>query len=154
MTAPCGIPFVALSINFLDLEPANGGLTLDSADAIFGTTQYGDGHGSIFELRHSQGQWNETILYSGDGPNPRLILDKTGALYGTSLFGGASGNGFAFRMQHKKQWQMEVLHNFGGGGDGSNPMAGLILGVDGNLYGTTSSSNNPQYGGTVFQIIP
>jgi len=133
---------------------ANGGLTLDGANVIFGTTQYGNGVGGVFELRHSQGTWNENILYSGNGPNPELILDKTGALYGTSLFGGSNGYGYVFRLQHKNRWQFDVLHSFAGGRDGANPAAGLILGADGNLYGTTSSSYDSQYGGTVFQITP
>lgn len=133
---------------------ANGGLTLDGADVIFGATQYGNGVGSVFELLRSHREWKEKILYFGDGPNSQLILDKTGALYGTTLLGGSHGYGCAFRLQHKKQWQFDVLHNFAGGNDGANPEAGLILGADGNLYGTTSSSFDSQYDGTVFQITP
>jgi uncharacterized repeat protein (TIGR03803 family) len=133
---------------------ANGGLTLDGAGVIFGTIDNGNEVGGIFELRRSRGQWNERILYSGSGPNPQLVLDSTGALYGTCLFGGSDGYGFAFRLQHKKQWQFDVLHSFVGGRDGANPAAGLTLGADGNLYGTTSSTYDSQYGGTVFQISP
>ena len=133
---------------------ANGGLTLRTSDVIFGTTDDGNGAGGIFELRRSRrGRWNETILYSGNGTNPQLISDNTGALYGTSSFGGSNGYGYAFRLQHKKQWRIDVLHSFAGGKDGANPAAGLIVGPDGNLYGTTSSYES-QYGGTVFQITP
>jgi uncharacterized repeat protein (TIGR03803 family) len=41
--------------------------------------------------------------------------------------------------------------------DGETPLAGLVLGVDGNFYGTTSvggSNSRPAGGGTVFQITP
>jgi uncharacterized repeat protein (TIGR03803 family) len=128
---------------------ANGGLTLGAAGVIFGTTQ-----GGVFELRRSHGRWNETMYYPAEGANPKLVLDKTGALYGTAILGGAWGNGFVFRMHREKQWQIQLLHSFVGGSDGANPAAGLILGADGKLYGTTSSSYGSQYGGTVFQIIP
>ena len=127
-------------------------MTLDGADVIFGTTDYGNGVGGIFELRRSQGVWKETVLYSGDGANPQLILDKTGALYGTTLFGGADNDGVVFKLQRHKTWNMTVLHSFSGKGDGANPYAGLFLGVNGNFYGTTSSVYNSQYEGTVFEI--
>lgn len=47
----------------------------------------------------------------------------------------------------------KVLHNFGNGTDGGNPLAGLISDAAGNFYGTTE--NGGVYGfGTVFELSP
>src|SRR5665213_1187911 len=46
-----------------------------------------------------------------------------------------------------------LLHSFAGGGDGSNPFAGLIRTVDGSLYGTTAFSGTTG-NGTVFKLAP
>lgn len=53
---------------------------------------------------------------------------------------------------------LTVLYSFTGKQDGSAPSAELVLGKNGNLYGTTSyggSTSNCQYGcGTVFEVTP
>lgn len=47
-----------------------------------------------------------------------------------------------------------VLHNFTGGADGSNPMAGLTEDAAGNLYGTTTFGGyHYGPGGTVFRLV-
>ncbi len=47
------------------------------------------------------------------------------------------------------------LYSFTGGADGGLPIAGLVQGNDGNLYGTTSGSGSgPSAYGTVFRISP
>ena len=100
----------------------------------------------------------ETVLYNfgsgnGDGQNPRgsLILDAAHNLYGTTSGGGMFGNGTVFQLS--SNGIETVLSNFGNGGDGQNPQAGLIFDDSGNLYGTTA------YGGvfgdgTVFELSP
>jgi len=45
----------------------------------------------------------------------------------------------------------EVLHNFGGTGDGAFPFASLIQGTDGNFYGTTGAGGTNGVG-TVFRM--
>jgi uncharacterized repeat protein (TIGR03803 family) len=42
-----------------------------------------------------------------------------------------------------------VLYRFHGGNDGASPEAGLVVGADGNLYGTTAAD-----AGTVFKVTP
>jgi uncharacterized repeat protein (TIGR03803 family) len=49
--------------------------------------------------------------------------------------------------------QESILHNFGSGTDGLNPIGSLIFDASGNLYGTTLSGGT--YGrGTVFELSP
>lgn len=47
----------------------------------------------------------------------------------------------------------KIIHTFAGGSDGANPVAGLILDSQGNLYGTTTNGGNP-FGGIVFELSP
>jgi uncharacterized repeat protein (TIGR03803 family) len=89
----------------------------------------------------------------GASPNAPLVLDNAGALYGSTLLGGASNDGVVFKLQHDGTWKIKVLHSFSGNKDGADPYAGLIFGVNGDLYGTTLPYES-QYGGTVFQVSP
>ena len=68
------------------------------------------------------------------------MQDAQGNLYGTTKWAAlAEGNGVQVEYDGKET----VLHSFTGtGGDGSNPLADLVLDLQGNLYGTT------YYGGT------
>jgi len=141
---------------------ANGGLVLDNSGNIYGTTTWGTGCqygcGTVFELTRSHGQWIEKTFFfdgtNGDYPVSGLVRDSKGSLYGATLFGGADDDGVVFKLQHNKTWKITVLHSFSGKRDGANPEAGLLFGIDGTLYGTTSSLYDSQYGGTVFQITP
>jgi len=88
-----------------------GGVILDSAGNLYGTTAYGGngncillgtkaGCGAVFELtppKQKGGAWTETVLYSFQGgkdgyfPNGNLVFDKAGNLYGATMFGGGKG---------------------------------------------------------------
>jgi len=59
--------------------------------------------------------------------------------------------GFVLLLSPRAQSQtFSVVHSFAGGDDGANPLAGLVIGASGNLYGTTSSGGT--FGaGTVFE---
>ncbi|HTS16450.1 MAG TPA: choice-of-anchor tandem repeat GloVer-containing protein [Verrucomicrobiae bacterium] len=48
---------------------------------------------------------------------------------------------------------LKTLHGFTGSADGAQPYGGLILGSDGNYYGTTESEGGSGFG-TVFSITP
>ncbi len=131
----------------------NGGLVLDSAGDVFGTTPsggsagcQGPGCGTAFELKpptKTGGTWTEKMLHrftggnDGAGPDGGLIFDTKGSLYGTAVSGG-SGNGFGvvFRLAQARQsgrWIETVLHSFQGGNDGRDPQ-GLVFDSLGNLY--------------------
>jgi uncharacterized repeat protein (TIGR03803 family) len=129
-------------------------LIFDAAGNLYGTTFSGgtSGNGTVFKLTP---KGVETVLYSfaggADGANPeaRLVMDKLGNLYGTTTAGGASGEGTVFEIS--KAGQHSVLYSFGGGSDGTVPVAGVTLDAKGNLYGTTSSGGSYSYG-TVFEL--
>lgn len=138
-------------------------------DGIFyGTTQTGgtDKAGTVFSLTSSG---VEAVSYSFTGgspgvsgipdgafPDAGLVLGNDGNYYGTTLYAGADAAGTVFRLT--PSGIETVIHSFGGAGhvtgstDGAYPSAGLILGRDGNLYGTTRDGGPHFYGGTIFKI--
>ncbi len=99
-----------------------------------------------------------TILVNFDGANgeepftENLVQGKDGNLYGTTSLGGASNDGIVFKMT--PGGAITTLHTFTGvGTDGVMPLSGLVLGVDGNFYGTTNQGGTSDFG-TVFKITP
>jgi uncharacterized repeat protein (TIGR03803 family) len=117
-----------------------GGLVLDPAGNLYGTTAFGGGYGSckgylhsycgtVFELQPpgaKGGKWKENVLYrfegGSDGGNPfaSLIIDAAGNLYGTTEIGGAYGRGTVFKLAHgpNGKWTKSVLHSFDDSTDG------------------------------------
>jgi len=95
-----------------DASVPAGGVILDAADNVYGTTAYGGtggcillgitaGCGTVYELSPpiKQGDpWTETILYSLQGGNDGYFpwgtptFDAKGNLYGATQFGGGKGN--------------------------------------------------------------
>ncbi len=96
---------------------------------------------------------------NGAGPNERLVQGTDGSLYGTTVSGGNNsscgqiGCGTVFRIT--ESGTLTALYSFCEQYpcvDGSVPV-GVIVGTDGNLYGTTEDGG--AYGrGTVFKISP
>src|SRR5215472_2340512 len=84
-----------------------------------------------------------------------LVQTANGNLYGTTLSGGNSSNkGEVFEFNPANM--LTVLYSFCAQTnctDGASPIAGLVEGGDGNLYGTTSFGGTHGWG-TVFQITP
>jgi uncharacterized repeat protein (TIGR02543 family) len=133
-----------------------GSLISDSAGNLYGTTSVGggmNGKGTVFEVSNGA----ETILHifgnGNDGQNPlgTLIFDSVGNLYGTTSAGGTFGNGTVFELS--PNGTETVLYNFGNGGDGQNPQAGLVFDSSGNLYGTTVNGG-ANGNGTAFEVSP
>jgi uncharacterized repeat protein (TIGR03803 family) len=140
------------------------GLIMDASGNLYGTTYEGGltGSGTVFELVNSSGAYSEKVLYSftgsnGDGADPEagLIMDASGNLYGTTEEGGASGYGTVFELVNSSgTYSEKVLYGFtASNGDGAIPYAGLLMDASGNLYGTTESSGNNPYDGTVFELV-
>jgi uncharacterized repeat protein (TIGR03803 family) len=113
--------------------------------------------GTVYELTPSGGNWIESVIYSfsGDyGPYVGLTMDAAGNLYGTTRFGGVYQHGTVFKLSRSGgAWTYTELHAFGGDDDGGDPLDGVTLDANGNLYGT--ASNGGAYGlGVVFEITP
>src|ERR1700738_3699102 len=86
------------------------------------------------------------VFNGADGAEPAapLVQDSSGNLYGVTGFGGASGLGTVFKIE-KKSNKETVLHSFSASPDGQNP-ASILLGSDGNLYGSASGAGPDGYG--------
>src|SRR5581483_4635346 len=106
-----------------------------------------------------------TVLHAftggGDGAEPYsgLTIDRGGNLYGTAL-GGGCGYGTVFKIAHKNgAWIFNPIYCFTGVNDGNAPVARVVFGPDGSLYGTTQfGGGNGCSGssgcGTVFRLRP
>ena len=58
-----------------------------------------------------------------------------GTLYGTTHDGGSADDGTVYKIS--PNGAETVLHSFTGGSDGLYPIAAVMIGKDGKLYGTT-----------------
>jgi len=92
----------------------------------------------------------------GDSPEGGLVQGSDGNLYGTTEANGAGHLGTIYRVTLAGEFT--VLHSFTGSQptgptDGAQPFGEMILGRDGNFYGTTSGGGAGNLG-SVFQITP
>jgi uncharacterized repeat protein (TIGR03803 family) len=131
----------------------DGTLVRDASGNLFGTSYLGGRffEGTVFKL---DPQGVLTILHDFDhrnrgaiSPVAGLTMDSSGTLYGTAAFGGNFGRGAVFKIDPAGNYS--VLHSFTTN-EGTNPIAGLVLGKNGNLFGVTSGWNS--YPGTVFEL--
>jgi uncharacterized repeat protein (TIGR03803 family) len=90
-------------------------------------------------------------LTNEDGAQPLggLVQGRDGGLYGITSSGGPSNGGTVFRITTNGTFS--VIHALDPNLDGYDSAASLIVGSDGNLYGTTQSGS-PAGNGSVFQV--
>jgi uncharacterized repeat protein (TIGR03803 family) len=121
-----------------DGQDPSASLVFDGSGDLYGTTE-----DTIFELTpETGGRWKEGVLHNS-GSTASLIFDTAGNLYGTTSYGGAQGDGTMFELTRNAhgEWMYTTLFDFTGI-SGMYPLAGLVIGAKGKMYGTTS------YGGT------
>jgi len=124
--------------------------------------------GTLFKLTPA-GKFTQLFTFTqgaggflnGNNPADGFVEANDGLLYGITFNGGKQNDGVLFRIS-KAGTGFKVLHNFCSSAkctDGSTPN-GLLLGQDGNLYGTTLQGGSsvglcPSSGcGTIFRFEP
>ena len=137
-----------------DADYPQSGMIAASDGTFFGTSEYGGStaQGAIY---HVNSQGVESLYASfgeapaSAGPCGQLLQVADGSFYGTTYWGGTNNSGSVFHLT--TDTVIHTVWSFGSGSDGSYPVTNLILGSDGNLYGTTGSGGTSGYG-TFFRL--
>jgi uncharacterized repeat protein (TIGR03803 family) len=140
------------------------GTTIYGGDEFCGA----GGCGTVFELTPPTtlgAAWTEANIHTFDGPptdgaqpEAPLAVGPGGVLYGTTYYGGPNacpnpfdgpsfGCGTVFQLTPPASpggtWGYSVIYNFtGADGDGAIPLAGVVVGKSGAVYGTTSAGGS------------
>jgi uncharacterized repeat protein (TIGR03803 family) len=143
---------------FLGGYSPGAGLVLGADGNFYGTTANGgdDGGGTVFRISPTGSlSFLHSFTPGVDGSNPEvaLVQGSDGTLYGTT--GGTPGRisglypyGTVYAVSPSGEFS--TLYGFSGQADGSYPQS-LIMGSDGNLYGTTVGGG--AYGaGSIFEV--
>jgi uncharacterized repeat protein (TIGR03803 family) len=133
-----------------------GGLAIDQQGNLYGTTCQGGslGAGTAFQLTPSNGSWSFHLMeaFGGiDGPFDAPTLDAAGNVFVTSTFTGGGGRLVELTFS-AGSWTSNTLHSFSLQG-GWDPIGGVTLDADGNIYGTASSGGSDGKG-VVFEVAP
>jgi uncharacterized repeat protein (TIGR03803 family) len=130
------------------MQASNGKLFGPAADGATGS-------GTIFEIT-LDGTFTTIHNFFGqpDGflPNGSLVQAKNGDLYGLTAGGGKDQDGSFFLLSPNGQ-TCQKLYDFTGGADGNEPLLGLLLGANGNFYGSDDEGGANGLG-TLFEITP
>jgi uncharacterized repeat protein (TIGR03803 family) len=151
---PSGVLTPLHSFSF-GIWPA-AGLAQGADGKFYGTTLSGGPaltNGTVFQIS-SNGAFNSLYSFTNgiDGAAPYAGLAQAGGMfYGTTLAGGSAGEGTVFQIT--SGGALTPLYSFTNGMDGAQPYGTLLLGGDGNFYGTAFLGGAKGYG-TVFKITP
>lgn len=157
--SPSGVESVLYSFGTgsTDGQQPVGGLVLAPNGNFYGMTYYGgvNNTGTVYELTPAG---VETVLYSfvaqigSNPPTPTggtLAVDSSGNIYGATEYGGTAGNGSVFRITPSGVYS--TVYSFSPGVNDASLPHQVIVGADGNLYGTAflGGVNNT---GAIFKI--
>ena len=162
----------AIGLNLSGVVSFNGstgdtpfsGVILANDGNLYGTTFYGgssplpgSGSGLVYQLKTNGLLSPLALFYGTNGANPyaRPLQGSDGYLYGTTSLGGTNGlpNGYGTVYRVSTNGALATLVHFDGT-KGASPSGPLILGADGNYYGTTSYGGTNGGKGTVFRMTP
>ena len=139
----------------------NAPLVQGSDGNFYGVTPSGgaNDYGTVFQVTPSG---TLTTLFSfnfftGAFPQGALVEGCDGNFYGTTEYGSDNESGTVFKIT--TNGALVSLYSFsatdlnGNNSDGADPVAGLVQGIDGNFYGTTTKGG-ASGDGTVFKMTP
>jgi uncharacterized repeat protein (TIGR03803 family) len=131
-----------------DTRPALG-----PGHTVYGMTYDGGKNGNGVIYRFDLQSYQYTVLHTfsaldangnnKDGATPGVALTRgpDDVFYGVASYGGNNGNGTIFKITTSGEFT--VLHTFSAldanahNEDGANPLRSIVIGNDGNFYGTT-----------------
>jgi large repetitive protein len=140
-----------VAFDYADGENPDG-LLLDAQGDLYGNAEYGTNGGSVFEI--AKGSSTMTTLATFDNangiePQGNLVMDSQGNLYGTTTGGEVAAGGTVFEISHGSN-TFTTLASFNDTG-GYDPIGGVVIDGQGNLYGTTLFGGDDG-AGTVFEV--
>lgn len=131
-------------------------LSLGSDGWLYGSARQGGraGGGMIFRLKPDGSRFGvlKDFTLAGEGFSPRggVTEGTDGILYGTTEAGGSTGGGTIFKL-NQDGTGFAVLAQFGSA-TGTNPVAQVLQGGDGALYGTCLAGGATATNGTLWKI--
>jgi len=165
------LSFSGINGSYPGANPA-GNLVFDANGNYYGTTESGgaSNNGTIFEVT-ATGGFTNLVSFTGSGgacpgddPVAGLVWCTNGNLYGTTQLGGTNDlvngpDGTIFEVTTNGVFTSLVsFSGTNGAWLGTGPAGSLVLGADGNFYGTTEfgGTNDLANGGdgTVFRMTP
>jgi len=144
-----------VSFNGTNGRNLRGGVIMDAAGDIFGTTYGGGayGNGTVFEIVAGSGIITSLASFNvtnGAHPDAAVVMDAAGDIFGTTYSGGANSKGTVFEIVHGSG-TITTLASFNGA-NGQTPEADLVLDSAGDLFGTTNGGG-ANSDGTLFEIV-
>jgi uncharacterized repeat protein (TIGR03803 family) len=128
-----------------------GGVVMDKAGALYGTTYSGGRNGGVvFKLEppaSGQTGWTETVIYSSRAITGNLLMAPSGVIYGVNTF-----QAFSLIPPTNKMgpWTPTILYTFPGI---VYLKTGVVNDASGALYGTTTQGGTANLG-IVYKLTP